>query len=77
VTFATGGSPVLGRVDLRTGATLWSRRVGPTGYLDAGDPAVGGPSGIVTGDQRGRVTVINFDDGAILANADLGVSRPA
>jgi hypothetical protein len=69
--------PVLNRVDLRTGATLWSRSFDPTGYLDAGDPAFGAPTRIVTVNPRGLATIYDFTDGKVLATADLGaVPRP-
>jgi outer membrane protein assembly factor BamB len=63
---------VLKRVDLRTGATLWSRSFDPTGYLDAGDPAFGAPTRIVTVNNLGRAAVYDFTDGKVLATADLG-----
>jgi PQQ-like domain len=70
----TGGSGVLRRADLRTGRTLWSRELGSSGYLDAGDSALGPSSHIVMVDQRGHATVVSFADGAVAASAELGVA---
>jgi hypothetical protein len=72
LTTAATDPPVLNRVDLRTGATLWSRSFDPTGYLDAGDPAFGAPTRVVTVNRRGLATVYDFTDGKVLATADLG-----
>ena len=72
ISTAATDPPVLNRVDLRTGATLWSRSFDPTEYLDVGDPAFGAPTRIVTVDRRGLATVYDFTDGTVLAAADLG-----
>ncbi len=71
---SAAGAPVLRRVDLRTGAVLWSRPFDPTGYVDAGDPTLGDLSRIVTVDQRGVATTRAFADGRVLATADLGAA---
>jgi hypothetical protein len=69
--------PILTRVDLRTGAPLWSRSFDPTDFLDAGDPAFGAPTRIVTVNRRGLATIYDFADGKALATADLGaVPKP-
>jgi hypothetical protein len=74
ITSAAGSSGVaLQRVDLRTGTPLWSRGIDPGGYLDAGDPAFGEPSRIVTVDRRGHAAVLGFADGAVLATAEFAV----
>lgn len=69
-----GDSAVLRRADLRTGETLWSRELRSASYLDVGDPSAGPCHSIVTVDQRGRATVVDFADGDVLATADLGVA---
>lgn len=67
-----GGTVLLQRVDLRTGVTLWSRRLNAGGYVNAGGDVAGQPDGIVTVDWRGRGAVINFADGAVRTTANLG-----
>lgn len=70
MTRGTTGSATLRRADLRTGRTWWSRELGPGSYADAGEPS----AGVVTVDRRGRATVLDADDGAVLATAELGVA---
>jgi outer membrane protein assembly factor BamB len=60
---------VLQRVDARTGATLWSRELDASGYLDAD-----GSSRIITVDRKGRGAVLNPADGEELTAANLGVA---
>ncbi len=74
MTRETSGSVMLRRVGLRTGRTLWSRELGPDSYVDAGDPAAGPSGAVVTVDRRGRAAVLDADDGAVLATAELGVA---
>jgi hypothetical protein len=65
-------TPVLRRVDLRTGKTLWSRSYDSAGYLNAGDPTFGAPTRIVTVNHRGLAAVFDFTDGKVLTTAGLG-----
>jgi outer membrane protein assembly factor BamB len=67
-----GGEVVVERVGLRTGATVWSRKLTAVTFLHAGRSRSGGTSPIVAVDRRGRATVLNFADGRVLRTADLG-----
>lgn len=66
------GTVLLQRVALRTGATLWSRRLTAGSYVAAGGSASGPPDEIVTVDWHGRGAVLNFADGAVRTTAKLG-----
>jgi hypothetical protein len=55
---------------------VWSRVVDSTAYLGPGDLSEGTPTRLVGVDTAGKVVVLNYADGAVLARGDLHVEIP-
>jgi outer membrane protein assembly factor BamB len=63
-------------LDARTGRQVWSRVVDSTAYLGPSDLRDRAPTRLIAVDTAGKVVVLNYADGAVLARGDLHVTVP-
>jgi outer membrane protein assembly factor BamB len=71
VTTTEGNTSILKRLDVRTGATLWSHPLEPDSNVSPATPAR-----VVIVDPEGHATVLDFADGRVLADATLDAPLP-
>ncbi|GAA3347884.1 hypothetical protein GCM10020358_64340 [Amorphoplanes nipponensis] len=74
---AGDGSTELRLASARTGATIWRRVVDGVGEILSDDLFTADPDRIVVLGVDGHVTTLQFADGSVLGEGDLGVRLPA
>jgi outer membrane protein assembly factor BamB len=70
------GGRALRLVEARTGRQIWRRVVDAAGYFGPDDVWDGTSARVIAADGRGRVIVLRYADGAVLARGELDVRIP-
>jgi hypothetical protein len=73
---AEDGGTELRLASARTGATIWSRVIAEVGQILDDDLFSADPDRIVVLGSDGHVTTLQFDDGSVLGQGELGVRLP-